>query len=322
MNLDYIELTNFLGKDKLCLDNLQWYGNYYDWKYYYLNGNRKLKVHYHESMNQVKLEGSIPYFIKGYNYFSTLIEWKEALEYINNCLNLNTFSWTVDCFEFGIIQEINIKEEEFLRNHIGIKGMQTKPYLEGKVLTGKEFDSSILKVKLYDVNRNIKNKLDLVIREELSRLYGWNKQNHYIKLENHYKKPEKHFKRNVYMNELLSSDFQAILKKDLLHSYESILKTGKTIIPANKKDINAGTIPLIILKDLESIYGFNTEDLIKGKLKEIPEAIFSLSDRKARQKILRENLRKIKTIGKSEYDIVELLEASLLEEQKEVLLYV
>ena len=89
------------------------------------------------------------------------------------------------------------------------------------------------------------------------------------------------------------------------------MKTGKTILPKCKADINAGTIPLMILKELESVYNFNTEDLIKNKLKAIPETIFSPADRKARQRIIKENLNKIKFQGKSEYDIFELLEARL-----------
>jgi hypothetical protein len=54
-----------------------------------------------------------------------------------------------------------------------------------------------------------------------------------------------------------------------------IMKTGKVILPGHKADFNAGTIPLFILKELESVYNFNTEDLINNILKTIPEDIFS-----------------------------------------------
>jgi len=59
------------------------------------------------------------------------------------------------------------------------------------------------------------------------------------------------------------------------------------------------------------LYGFNTEELIKGKLKEIPEDVFSLDDRKARLRTIRDNLKKISQKGGSSYDIEELLQARL-----------
>ena len=67
----------------------------------------------------------------------------------------------------------------------------------------------------------------------------------------------------------------------------------------------------MILKELEEVYNFNTEELIKGKIKAIPDDIFSPSDRKARLRIIRENLKKIKLQGKSEYDIMQQLKAMI-----------
>ena len=68
---------------------------------------------------------------------------------------------------------------------------------------------------------------------------------------------------------------------------------------------------MLILKNLEGVYHFNTEDLLKAKLKAIPDSILSHDDKKARMKILRENMRKISNQGKSENDITELLEAKV-----------
>jgi hypothetical protein len=70
------------------------------------------------------------------------------------------------------------------------------------------------------------------------------------------------------------------------------------------------------LKELEEIHQFKTEDLIRQKLKEIPEDILSPADRKARQRILRENMKKISIRGQSEYDISELLKAKIRQGQK------
>ncbi len=311
MNLDYIDITKFLNKDKLCFDYLQKTAVYEGAERYYFDRCNKLEVWYMEASNQVRIKGSIPYFINGHNFYSSHQDWIEGLEYLQGCLQINIFSGIVKCFEFGTIQEIPFPESDFLRNHIRAKGMQTKEYHKGNILTGKEFDSSALKIKLYDASRNIKNKLTKPIREEISKVYSWDKEKHYIKIENHYKKPEALFRGDIYLNELLTSQFQQDLKNELLISYNRIMKTGNSIIPSHKADINAGTIPLMILKELESVYSFNTEELIKSKLKAFPEDIFSLADRKARLRTIRDNLKKISLQGQSKYDIKSFLQARI-----------
>jgi hypothetical protein len=315
MNLDYIEITKFLNKDKLCFDYLQKNAIYEGAERYYFDRCNKIEVWYMEASNQIRIKGSIPYFINGHNFYSSQKDWLEGLDYIQGCMKVNIFTGQVNCFEFGTIQEIPFPETDFLKNHIKAKGMYEKAYHKGNVITGKEFDSSMLKIKLYDVQRNIKNKLDKAIQEDLKKFHSWDKGKHYIKVENHYKKPEAYFKSNIFLNELLSSSFQHNLKNELITSYMTIMKTGNTILPSHKADINAGTIPLLILKELESVYNFNTEDLIKDKLKTIPEDVFSPADRKARLRIIRDNLKKISLQDQSKYDIKELLQAKIEESE-------
>jgi hypothetical protein len=316
MNLDYIEITKFLDKDKPNLEYLHREALYPNAERYSFQGCRKIEIWNFPERNQLSVKGSIPYFLNGHNFHSSLDDWKEGLDYLSSCLNLNLYSALIEAFEFGTIQEIPFPENAFLRNHVKIQGMEAKEYLLGHIITGKEFISPSLKVKLYDSSRNIRNKLDKPLQEEISRLWGWNREKHYIKLENHYRKPEAYFRGNLYVNEILSSEFQQTLQMELYKTYQKIMKTGNAIIPEKKADINAGTIPLIILKELESVYHFNSEEMLKAKLKEIPEEILSLSDRKARLKILRENLKKISISEKSEFDISELLEAKIQQEGK------
>jgi len=314
MNLDYLEASKFMGKDKLNYSYLQKVATYPEAEKYFFDRCRKVEVWDYTLTNRIKIKGSIPYWINGHNYYSSLNDWKEGLDYMQSCLNTNIYNGIIDCFEFGTVQEIPFKESTFLQNHIKISGMDSREYKKGNVITGKEFISPMLKVKLYDVSRNMKNKLEKPIQEEISRLYGWDRKKHYIKIENHYKKPEGYFGNNIYMNDLFTSSFQNNLQNDLISTYQKIMKTGNSHLPEKKGDINAGTIPLLILKELETAFNFNTEDLIKAKLKEIPEDILSINDRKARMKTIKDNLKKITIEGKSEYDIIELLKAKIQEE--------
>lgn len=311
MNLDFIEIAKFINKDRINFSYLERNASFQGAERYSFDRCSKLEVWYFEGIQQLKIRGSLPYWINGHNYYSSLNDWKEGLDYMGGCLGMNLYSGLITAFEFGTIQEIPFDESSFLKNHVAMKGMECREFFKGKKLTGKEFHSPSLKVKLYDVNRNIKNKLDKPIQEELRSLFGWNRESHYIKLESHYKKPEALFGANLYLDELISESFQIRLQMDLIKTYQNIMKTGKAIIPDKKADINAGTIPLLVLKELEEIHNFKTEDLIKQKLKEIPEDILSPADRKARQRILRENLKKISLRGASEFDISELLKAKI-----------
>jgi len=317
MNLDYLEIAKFTGKDKANFSYLEKEAVYPNAERYSFQGCKKIEIWNYPESNQIKIKGSLPYWINGHNYYSGPHDWKEGLEYLQGCLGLNLYSGLIECFEFGTIQEIPVSPASFLQHHIKISGMLSKEFRKGNVLTGKEYHSPILKLKLYDISRNIKNKLEKPLQEEISRLFGWDRAKHYIKIESHYKRPEAHFRGNVYLAELLSSEFQKQLQNELLQQYQSIMKTGTAIIPEKKADINSGTLPLLILKELEEIYQFRTEELLKAKLKEIPERILSPADRKARLRTIRENLKKISISGKSEFDISELLQSKIQNENSE-----
>jgi hypothetical protein len=317
MNLDYIEIAKFTGKNKPNFHRMEREAVYPNAERYSFQGCKKIEVWNYPEINQIKIKGSIPYFINGHNYFASMNDWKEGLDYLQGSLGLNLYTGLIDCFEFGTIQEIPFSPASFLQNHVKISGMEGKEFRKGNVLTGKEFHSPSLKLKIYDCGRNIKNKLDKGIQEEISRLYGWERAKHYIKIESHYRRPEAYFKGNVYLAALLSEEFQRQLQINLLNQYQRIMKTGKAIIPERKADINAGTLPLIILKELEEIHNFRTEELLKALLKEIPEEILSPADKKARQRILKENLNKIRTAGESEFDISKLIKSKINEAEKE-----
>ena len=315
MNLDFIDISKFLHKDTLCTEHLQRNNTYANGNIHYIMHGRKDKnidVWHYPETNKVTIRGSIPYLMNGHNYFSSTKIICEGLDYISERLKQDTYSFNVDCFEFGTIQEISCCESEFLHNHFKLKGTSTQPYYTGNILTGKYFENAYLLTKLYDVNRNLKRKVSNVIRQELKDFYGWDNTKHYIKIENHYKKPDVLFRKPcVIVSDLLEDENLRKLQNDLINTYKSIMKTGNIQIPLNKSDINASTIPLMVLKEIESILDINVGELIKQKIKSIPENIFTKNDRKARARQINENLKKIINNEKSYYDIIDLLYAKL-----------
>jgi hypothetical protein len=310
MNFDYTELIKTTCKDSVCFNYLEHVASYPSGtEKFLLKGVNQIEIFYNESTSEMKLKANFPYYWQGHNFNFSKAQLIEAIQYTSEMLNINVFESEIKSFEYGSIIEIEKQTEDFLFNHISCNGKRMQPYYSNNKLSGKYYEDSILIHKLYDAGRNMKNKLPDAIKADLSTLYGYDKAKHYIKVENHYKKPQIHFKqRNIYLNEVLSDNFMQVCKTDLINSYKSIMKTGIIKLPEDKKDINAGTIPLIVLKELESIFHFNTEELLSNKLKSIPSEMLNKNDKKARQAILKANMKKVVNYGVSEYDISKKLE--------------
>ncbi|HMU59466.1 MAG TPA: hypothetical protein PKD42_14435, partial [Chitinophagaceae bacterium] len=88
--------------------------------------------------------------------------------------------------------------------------------------------------------------------------------------------------------------------------YQSIMK-AKTIELRNKKQLTSSTIPLIILKEYESLLPCKAEDLIKQKIKAIPAEILTKDDKKSRRRQIGYNWKKITSDSPCKYDVSELL---------------
>lgn len=310
MNFDYTELIKSTYNDNVCFNYLEHVGSYPEGKEkFILKGVKNIDVFTNEKTSEIVLKANFPYYIQGHNFRFTKAGMIEAIQLSSEYLNLNLFQAEMKKFEFGSIIEIDYNVDEFLMNHISIKGKNTQPFYTNNKLTGKYFEDSIIKHKLYDVGVNLKSKLDKAIRDDLSNKYGYDKAKHYLKIENHYKKPEIHFKhRNLLVNEVLNDNFMTKCKEDLINTYKTIMKTGIVKLPTNKKDLNAGTFPLIVLKELESLFDFNSEELIKLKIKSIPESILTKDDKKARLSMMKTNFSKIRKANESHYDITSKLE--------------
>jgi hypothetical protein len=313
MNFDYAELTKSIGKDKLSYQYLEEVGAYPNgFKSYILKGVEKMKIRIHKEAGLIELKANLPYYWQGHNFHFTKATMIEALQHTSDMLNINLFQAELRRFEFACILEVDQKPDDFLNNHLSYKGKPFQEFLNKShsAITGKEFQDDVLKVKLYDAGLRIKQMTSKSIRQELELTSGYDQKKNYIKLENHYKNPNVYFKnRYLFVNEVLQEDFMQLCKDDLIETYKSIMKTGLIKIPTNKKDLNVGTLPLILLKELGLIYGFNPEELMKQRVKAIPEDILSFYDKKARQGQLKQNWRKVASDEVSQYDILKQLES-------------
>lgn len=305
MNFDYIEIAKSLGKDKLCSDYLECQlTTKSGWNKYEYEGCKVLEVWHHRETNDLKVKGSLPYFIAGQNFHTDTKDFKNGIEYLSNVLETDLVDSEVRAMEFGTILQTPFSPKDVFNSHIKMTGKKARTFDNGKY-----FVDSNMKVKLYDAGRNIKLKLDKIERARLA-TFGYDPLANYVKIENHYIRPSIYFmKRNLKLSELLTDQFQDHCKIDLLNTYNSIKKTSQAMAD-NKKHLSSSTIPLLVLMEFEEFLPCKAEELIKRKLKDIPEAILTKEDKKARARQIRDNFRKIKT-HKCEYDLRPFLEAKL-----------
>jgi len=311
MNIDFLDIAKHHGKDKICFEYLKQVASYETgWKKYLLEGLNSIEVWHHEQTANIRLKANFGYYLVGHNFNFKTPELIEGIQQVSELINCNLFDAEVKAFEYGSFIEIDLKPKEFFINHIKHKN---KELITFKNHSGKGFEEVDLKFKLYDAGRNLKTKLSKDIRASLKEHYGYDEAKHYIKIESHYKKPQIHFKkRNIYINEVIQDSFMQLCKEDLINSYKSIMKTGIIKLPEKKKDINSSIVPLILLKELETVFGFDAEELLKAKWKSVPEDKLNSYDKKARLHQLKTNLKKINTTDKSIYDITAKLDAKAI----------
>lgn len=307
---DHIGISLFTGKGTPNLSHLTDTGNVWQgWQQYRLEGVCPLKVQYKAPLRELKISGSLPYLCRGHNYPAGTADLREAMDYVSQLIGLNVFSGSIDVFEFGQFVTVPLRVDVMLANHTHLPGFVARGYLNK---ASKEFESSALRVKLYDANRNFSHKVKGEAKQALQEDFGFEPGKHCMKVENHYKKPQIHFKQRVLVADLFNPVFVDLCKTDLLTTYRRIHKPPPGAMPTNKKDLPASMLPLLVLKDLEAVHGFSVEDLLTQKLKAIPEEVLTPEDRKARKRQLRKMLGLVgSATADSPFDVAPQLEEVL-----------
>lgn len=305
---DQVNMEKHLKKDILCIKylNLVKKETYPDQKIYYTmtHQNKEMKIFYYPEYKKLKIQLNIPYFLLGHNFCITIEQEKHVIEYISNVLNTDMFEADTTYFEYGLICELPYPFQEIHNSHIKIKGMNTEVYPHGKYYTDRNMWH-----KLYDAQKNIKNKLDKKEREILKETTNYTEDKFYMKVENRYIKPELALKtRGIIIKDLFDEKMIRLCNDDLLNKYESIKKTGSVEI-TSKKELSCSAIYLIALKQVEKVIGINSEELYKNVVKSYSH-ILTPEDRKSRMKQMRKMSENIVT-SSCRYDVSELLRQSL-----------
>ena len=309
MNYDYTECSKFVNKDKLYLENLNHISsNIYGCDNYSMTyNNTEIKISHNSNSNELKVKGSLPYFIEGQNFSNDMGKIKEAVYIISDTINTNLFDAVVKKFEAGITFESPFNPNEVFNSHYSIKGMETRAFKTGKIY----LDANRL-IKFYNAGKRIKKVLDARQRNELILTKGYKPEVDYLRLEVQHLKPEVYWKqRNISIADLFKEEFIYKCKKDIYNTYDMINKEGYYLLPKDKRDCTLPVIELLALKELGLKYGFNPEEYIKQKIKSIPESILTKEDKKNRKRSLSQLSSKLILDKESCYDLGSIIKDRL-----------
>lgn len=320
MNIDYLEASLFVDKDKINLDELDHIStNKWGWDNYsmtfnnnkysmaYKKDEKEISIRYNSKTKQLKVLGSLPYFVEGQNFSNDINKLKEGIQLISDTIDTNLFEAEVNLFEAGITIEIPNKPIEIFNSHYKIPQMETKPFKRGKL-----YEDAIRQIKLYNSGYRLRRVLSIADRLRLTIEKGYNPEGNYLRLESKYKKPTIHFKqRIIFVEDIFKSNFINNCKIDLFNTYKMIKKEGIFTPPQTKKDCTLPAIELLVLKELAMIYGFNAEECIKNKITSIPDSIINKEVKKNRKRSLAGLSKKIKENAVSYYDLSKVLKDRL-----------
>lgn len=312
--IDFIVTTKHLrGKDTPNFADLQYQSeNKSGWIDYAIMGNNnKVDVAYNPQLAEIKILGSLMYFIQGHNLTFDKRKFTEAVKYISSAIDIDLWDSNVLSFENGVITDVSLKPKEYIKHHKAQKKSGLNIYENSKD-DGcfRSWENSSIKLKMYDVGKNAKQKLS---REVRAGIEGWNADTNYLKFEVVYKKPYLLNKGDgLLLADLVNPKWELILADDLVYKYTDNLEPMKSLLlPNDKKDLSTSDLFAGVLTEFALDNGKDLADVKKmlyDKVNSIPDTLFSDCDKKARKRQIRATLDKLEEAPQSQWDLSEKLE--------------
>lgn len=318
--IDYLEATKFSCKYSPFLGNCRPFHCAQEnagWQSYVLEGCKDIQVLWKKELQALKIQGSLPYFLKGHNFSFSRQEYIEAVKLLDSLLgNVGLWDAEVTKFENGVILEVERSPKDYIKNHFARKA---SGYL--KATREKNAGNSCLyegpkdEIKMYDAGENIKRKQTLEARELLQQ-EGWNPEGNYLKLEVRYKKPALYFNqgRALELEALQDENFQTILNDDLLTHYKQLCPMKSLLQPSSKKNFSTLDAVLITLANVLNTQGLPLQDAKKAIYNTINQGqCLDKADKDARKAQVRKAFGKLTEADSSQWDLEEALKDALQE---------
>lgn len=317
--IDFIEATKCLCKDSPFLGHCNPFPcklNQYGWETYTLQGCKELEVHWHPEGRLLRLKGSIPYWWQGHNFIFTNKDFVDAVEVLQNLLQVGLWDAEVSAFEFGCIFQVEGKPTDYIRNHNALPKAHLFSNERGRDRGHfRWWEDAQESLKMYDAKRNILMKQGLREREVIEQC-GYNPEKDYLKFEVHFKKAHLlNGGKGVNLEALQNPVFINHLRKILVEQYH-LLKPMRTMIqPTTKKALSALDCSLQVYVEEMMNQGIPVEDAKKRIYNFInQQEVLSKADKDSRKATIRRAFSKMQEAEGSQWDLTHQIEEALVVE--------
>jgi|LSQX01.2.fsa_nt_gb hypothetical protein len=315
---DFLKIRKCLqDKDTPNFKNCTHIGTYNNGLHiFHLKGYKPLAVQWYEDSRILRIKGSLPYYFKGHNFTYSQNELIETINNIEKLLCIDLWDADVEAFEFGCVFPVERKPIDYIQNHSADPKAHLGTNVMGKYKGySKEWENSIMKLKIYDVVRNYTYSKKINARDVIAKC-GYNPKKNYMRFELHQKQPHLlNSGKYLLVRDLVSKPFQPFLSKYLLGLYQNSLIPTKTIIqPVNKKDFASPDIMVSVLIG-EGLTVQGIEKKAKCIIRNTD--CFTKGDRAARGKMVDNILARVQESEESQWDLTENIMAALEAENRE-----
>lgn len=278
------------------------------WTYYQImKDHSPIKLRLNESSGEMLIEGNIGFFWNGHNLSFPNSEFIEAIDYLSQLFKIDICKMKLVEFDHSALVKLDQSPQSVIMNHLSIKGHETKPQKAGKYF----LKPRVQLVKMYDATKRINQIYPLPVRGDILLQSGLLDFNNLLRFEKKILNPHAYFKSQLTVDDILKPEFITQLDNDLIDTYKSIMKTGLIEKPKNKKYVSCATLPLMLAKEYAIRLGVDCNEGLMQLIKEFPESTLTKDDKKARMRQIKANMKRITSLGVSQYDISEDLSNSL-----------
>lgn len=315
--IDYISITKHLNKDSPFLGHCNQTASFSSGlQCYHVQGCEKLRLLWNPTISLLSIAGSIMYFWQGHNFTCYKGEFVEAVDYLQELLQVGLWDSVLEAFEFGAIMEVEHKPALYIKNHHAREGVRLTENEKGQDKGSfKWWEDSTEKLKLYDARKNIIQKQGLQRRKIIEQA-GWNPESQYLKFETKFRKPALlNSGSDLMLEELLNPNRYNELKMILQRQYELLEPMKTLVLPKDKKQLTSADIVLLAyVEGFINAFGGSPSEAQKALYKRInliPDEILSKADKDSRKRQIKALFAKVQESEASQWDLTDKLAAAL-----------
>lgn len=272
-----------------------------------------MEISWNPEAHLLRVKGSLPYWIQGHNFTFSKVDFIEGVEVLQGLLGVGLWDAELDAFEFGCIFPVEGKPADYILNHYAPKHSHLCLNEKGKDKGAfRWWEDASKSLKLYDAGKNVKMKQGLLARQVIQE-EGFNPVQNYLKFELHHKKP--HLLNNgkiLLLESLQNPSFQQFLSSTLIEYYHQLQPMRTLIKPADKKDLKALDIAVLVLVEHLMNQGIPIDQAKKQVYAYINQAgCLDKQDKDARKATFRKVFDKLQESEESQWDLTHKIEEAL-----------